>query len=132
MFRNRQRAASAAVAALALLSIPACVTAERTTDAVTTASAREFSPVLLFPPNGLRLASAVRQAGDRPIPAAGESASWEMTKTYNAGRTRVSAVRHNGNVTEYYTSSSGSNGSTRRRRVTSRSTNIPYGHHHRP
>lgn len=55
-----------------------------------------------------------------------------MTKTYSGRRMRISAVRHNGNVTEYYTSSSGPNGSTGRRRVTSRSTNIPRGHRHRP
>ena len=57
-------------------------------------------------------------------PAGGGGQQWEVTKTYNSGRTRISAVRRPGNnVTEYYNSSTGPEGSTARRRVVAKSSN---------
>lgn len=57
-------------------------------------------------------------------PAGGGGQQWEVTKTYNSGRTRISAVRRPGNnVTEYYTSSTGAEGTTARRRVVAKSSN---------
>ncbi len=63
----------------------------------------------------------------------GEVPQWEVARTFSSGRLRISGVRHNGDVTEYYTSTSGPKGSTERRRVVARSTTgLHNGHRHRP
>ncbi len=95
-----------------------------------TGASKSVAPIL-FPPAGSRVAS-VRSEQQARAWLSTETVPWEITKTESAGRTRISAVHHNGNVTEYYPSTSGPNGSTGRHRVTSRSTSIPPGHRHRP
>ena len=95
-----------------------------------TGASKSVAPIL-FPPAGSRVASARSEQQARAWLST-ETVPWEITKTESAGRTRISAVRHNGNVTEYYTSTSGENGSTGRRRVMSRSTNFERRHRHRP
>lgn len=129
MARDCLRAASASIV-LILFAIPACSTGGRVTDQVTMAYPPARPSALIFPPAGA-LAYSGPNYGPRDRPA-GATIPWEFTKTYSGGRTRISAVRRYGNVTEYYTSSSGANGSIGRRRVTSRSTNSLHGHRHRP
>ncbi|MCP4246886.1 MAG: hypothetical protein GY778_07540 [bacterium] len=86
----------------------------------TEAQAHAPSPSLLFGDRA-ELTSATRMIRQ---PIGGGGRQWEVTKTYNSGRTRVSAVRRSGdNVTEYYTSSTGAEGSTARRRVVAKSSN---------
>ncbi len=129
MSRNRYRVLLTAFV-LALSAIPACSTTGRIAEQVATSPPPARPTALIFPPAGA-LAYSRTNDGPRDWPA-GATIPWEITKTQSGGRTRVSAVRHDGGGTEYYTSSSGPNGSTGRRRVVSRSTNIPHGHQHRP
>jgi len=82
---------------------------------------------LLFNKDGGTIASPVRRDSGYTEPDLPE---WEITKSFNAGRTRISAARHRGDATDYYTSSSGPNGSTARRRVVSQSSNLHAGHRH--
>jgi len=113
-----------------LITLTGCATGGRVVDQATTTPRPPRSASLIFPSTGTLAFSRVDEAANERLP--GATIPWEVTKIQSGGRTRISAVRHNGNVTEYYTSSSGPNGSTGRRRVVSRSTNIPHGHRHRP
>ncbi|MFQ5463668.1 MAG: hypothetical protein ACE5E5_13710 [Phycisphaerae bacterium] len=113
-----------------LITLSGCAAGGRVVDQATTAPRSPKSASLIFPPTGTLAFSRVDEAAKDRLP--GATIPWEVTKIQSGGRMRISAVRHNGNVTEYYTSSSGPNGSTGRRRVVSRSTNIPHGHRHRP
>ncbi len=45
---------------------------------------------------------------------------WDVKRSFNSGRTRISATRSSGKVTEYYTSNTGPDGSSARRRAVSR------------
>lgn len=82
---------------------------------------------LLFNTDGSTISSPIRREAHYSEPAPPE---WETTESFSGGRTRVSAVRHRGNATDYYTSSSGPNGSTGRLRTVSQSSNAHPGHLH--
>lgn len=125
MFRYRSQAMLAAFV-LVLATVPACSSSGRGAHRMATASQPALSPALIFPPNGARLVHSAPEDRALPWPSV-EAIPWEITRTEIAGRTRISAVRRRGDVTEYYNSSSGPNGSTERRRVNSRSTNAPHG-----
>ena len=97
-----------------------CSTNRDATQTAAQAHAPAPSPALLFGDRA-ELTSATRMIR-RPTGSGGQQ--WEVTRTYNSGRTRISAVRRPGNnVTEYYTSSTGPEGSTARRRVVAKSSN---------
>lgn len=82
---------------------------------------------ILFNTDGSTISSPVQREARYTEPAPAE---WETTESFSGGRTRISAVRHRGNATDYYTSSSGPNGSTRRLRTVSQSSNAHPGHRH--
>ncbi|MFQ5492324.1 MAG: hypothetical protein ACE5GE_16560 [Phycisphaerae bacterium] len=106
-----------------MLCLSGCSAGSKNAAPVSPAPQRGVS--LLFSPDA-ELTAAVRPYR-RPSP--GSADAWEVTKTFNSGRTRISAVRRgrNNNVTEYYTSTTGPNGSTGRRRVVAKSSNVRHG-----
>ncbi len=105
-------------------SISACSTGRSAANRLATAPSPARSSAVIFPPTGPLAYS--RPQSDTSDGPAGATIPWEITRTHNAGQTRVSAVRRNGDVTEYYTSSSGANGSTGIRRASSRTTNFTH------
>lgn len=113
----------AALLGLAIIPMGCSLMPERSDPLVGVA---EPSATLLFGTDA-ELTSSIRpRRGTNVRPAA----QWEISKTFNSGKTRISAVRHDrgSNVTEYYTSTTGPNGSVGRRRAVVRSSGARHSH----
>jgi len=80
---------------LVLAVMPACSTSGRV--AKQAAIAPLPAHAIIFSPNGAQLASSSAGDSDYTWPSV-TAIPWETTKTQSGGRTRVSAVRHNGDV----------------------------------